>query len=48
MSHRGLIMATLLMLGLGVYFIANHHPREQADGLTISTEVDSPNVNNEK
>jgi hypothetical protein len=33
------------MLALGVYFIANHHPREQADGLT---EIDSPNGNNEK
>jgi hypothetical protein len=48
MSNKGWIIATLLMIGLGEYFIANRHPRDQAAGLTISSEIDGPHGDNEK
>jgi hypothetical protein len=48
MSNRGWIITTLLMLTLGVYFIAYHHPRDEAAGLTISNETEGPSRNPEK
>jgi hypothetical protein len=40
MSNRAWMIATAMMLALGVYFIADHHPRDQAAGLTITTETE--------
>jgi hypothetical protein len=48
MSNRGWVIATLIMLALGVYFISNHHPRGEAAGLTISEEIERSNGDNEK
>ncbi len=43
MSNVSWAIATLVALALGVFFIVNHHHRDQADGLAIlSNEIEPP------